>query len=290
MTLVENADFSQFPAEITSPSDVWPRFWEGWTDAGSAMEIKQSLSVYHSAPSALLFSGSSSCPACTVGIKQSIPIKDNLQTSGIYRLMFYYKSSQSNIFICPQINFYGDETSGVTFPLKAITTTSDAWKLYDEQVEIDLDDNTVTRMELVIMIARTAIGAFDFYMDDVDFHYAFNLAKPPGFPSATPPTLAPVFSRTSDRGGHLILVGEGNVKHRGAFNFYLISEAQMKKLKAAWTFMKGHRLNVSTVWPHRVDVNLPSSLAFQWPDKVFNFEPATMAEHLFTGKVTVEGI
>lgn len=254
------------------------------------MEIKQSLSVYHSAPSALLFSGSSSCPSCTVAIKQSIPIKDVLQTSGIYRLMFHFKSSQPNIFICPQINFYGDETSGVTFPLKAITTTSDAWKLYDEQVEIDLDDNTVTRMELIIGIARTASGAFDFYMDDVDFHYAFNLAKPPGFPSATPPTLAPVFSRTSDREGHLILVGEGNVKHRGAFNFYLISEAQMKLLKAAWTFMKGHRLNVSTVWSHRVDVNLPASLAFQWPDKAFNFEPATMAENLFTGKVTVEGI
>lgn len=290
LTLVENADFTQFPAEVSSPSDAWPRFWEGWTDAGSAMEIKQSGSVYHSAPSALMFSGSTDCPSCTVGIKQSIPIKDVLQTSGIYRLMFYYEASQSNIYICPQINFYGNETSAVVFPLQSVTTTGTAWRMYDEQVEIDLGDNTVTRMELVIMIAHTASGAFDFYIDDVDFHYAFNLAKPPGFPSATPPTLAPVFSRTADRKGHILLVGEGNTKHIGAFNFFLISEAQMENLKAAWTFMKGHRLNVSTVWPHRVDVNLPSSLSFHWPDKAFNFEPATTAEHLFTGKVTVEGI
>jgi len=290
-TLVENASFTEFPEPGSAATNIYPRFWEPWVIPGPPLTVKQATNIFHTAPSSLWFEGSVACPICVTGIKQTVPIVDVLQTEGIYRLMFYYRSDDDNISIIPKITFYGDKTSTTYFPSLAVNDTGSSWKMYDEYVDINIGDNTIDEMELVIGISRKVSGAFNFYIDDVDFHYAFDITtapnKPPGFPSATLRRIQNKFSCTTDQAGHKTILGDGIPKYKGSFDFYLIPEAQMGHLKAAHAFEMGHRLNVLTVWPHRVDVSLPEILWFYWIGD-FAFEPGVMAETLFTGKVNWE--
>ncbi len=288
-TLVENSQFSEFPGVIEVSSDAYPRFWNAESSAGPTVEIKQSESIYYSDPSSVVIQGSSSCPQNIYAqISQSIPIHDILQTTGTYRLIFYYRSNVANIVVAPRIKFY-TSTGELTAQYPAVSTISSGstWKLYDDVVEIDVDDASITSMDLILRIYKTASGAFSFYMDDVDFHYAFDLDKVPGFPSVSPRKIPHKFGRTADRVGYQTILGGGVPKLRGDFDFYLITEAQLKLLKAAWTFQRGHRLNVESIWPWRTDVSMPSLLWFHWLND-WEFEPSTLAENFFTGKVKWE--
>ena len=290
MTLVENSDFSEFLAGGADPITP-PRFWEGWTTCGPAMEIKRDDTVYESAPSSVVLEGGTDCPAGTTGLKQKIRIRDVTQTSGIYRLIFYYFSSSGNIFLSPWIDFYagGVYKKTASFPANTILASSDAWRCYDDIVEIDINDPEIDEMELRIVIVKTTSGAFTFNIDDVDFHYAFNLARKPSRPSLVIPDLATDFTRTVDRTGRMLVAGGGAKKLTGSFDFILISQDQMERLKAAFMFAKGHRFNTATIWPSLVNVTLPEILVFHWPGK-FPFGYARMAGDMFTGKVTVEEI
>ena len=293
MTLVENPNFSEFPSSSSSDAQI-PRFWEGGHGL-QGLEIKKDSNYFLSEPSSVqfLYAGSEGLGALA-WLKQTIKVTDIQQTSGMYRLLFYYQSSTEEIQICPYMEFLdedGYQLSRIDFNTNQASTATSAWKVFDEQVEFDTLRSDIKYIRLVLQIQRLADGAFIFRIDDVDFHYGFDLDtapnKIPSYPSAVPLTVSKDFGRTSDRTAYIKVLGDGNVKRRGTLTFNLIPETQLKHMKAAWAFQKGHRINIQNTIAHRVNVTMPQLLEFYWVND-FTWTPASSLENLFNMVIDIE--
>lgn len=292
MPLMENYSFSDFPAAI-DPGRQLPRFWELVNGFGANLTVEGDFSTFNSSPSSVKFeyNGSTGNQA-TVALRQTIEIRDVLQTKGTYRLIFYYLSDDDSIQLMPVLRFLNAKQQIVAqqvFTSNVIGDSAGTWRVYDKQVTFENVSADVVYLQLWLMFKRLKDGAFQLNLDDIDFHYGFDLTRLPSFPSAIPQNISSVFKRTTEGEGIVFVTRGGTIKHIGSLDFSLLPQTQLEQMKAAFAFMKGHRLNVKSVMPHRAGVTLPDELRFMWPER-FDWSPQTSSENRFNLSIPVQEI
>lgn len=292
MPLTLNSEFSDFPV-LPDPNKQIPQYWQLSHNMGPDLVVAPDLNSYVTPPSAVKFRyDGTGGNLRRVGIRQSIPIRNILQTKGIYRLIFSFLSNDDSIIFYPLLEFLNADGVMVTrqpFPSLEIDDSGGAWHIYDRRVTFNDVAEDVAFVRLEIAFKRFKDGAFQLNLDSVDFHYGFDMVRKPTFPSAIPPSLSTVFKRTIEGEGHILTTRGGSIKHIGAMQFGMVPKTQMERMKAVWAFMKGHRLNIKSVLPHRAGVTLPKELRFHWPGE-FDWAPTWSLENTFNINVPLQEI
>lgn len=285
MPLTLNSEFTDYP-ESADPNRQAPKWWLTSNLFGAEMVIGPDLQDYVSAPSSLMFKYTGSGGNQHLGgLTQGIALRNVLQTKGTYRLIFSYLSDDDSIIFMPFVRLVdagGYIIGSKSFPTMEIGDSGDIWHIYDRMITFDSITEDAVALQLFIIFKRIKDGAFQLNIDDVDFHYGFDITSAPyripTFPSAVPPSLSTVFKRTTKGEGHVLVTRGGKIKHKGTIQFGNVPTAQLEKMKAAWAFEKGHRLNIESVLPHRANVTLPKELRFHWPGEEFDSTPSWSLE------------